>query len=510
MKKIIVFLSSVLLICSAHNAVAQDENYRQKKLSFEEALQITVQNSLVIKQAKQNIQQKEHEKDATLGLYFPKVSLNANYVYMSEDIHLDLNPVKDAITPIYSALGNYGVFTNVPNPDPATAAIMPILPDDISTAAVRQEFLNGLDEINNAEWDKTIQKKQFGTVSAGFTLPIYTGGKIRTANKAATIKVKEAQLEEKQKFHELTIELVERYYGLVLANNALQIREDVLNTMQDHLNDAEKLMNEGLIAKAEYLHAKVYLSSADREYKKTKRQVNIVNDALRNTLAIEDETILSPVSALFYTNQIKPITFYWDNAISSSPLLQKIENKKQLAHQGYKLEKATFLPTIAAMGTYDLYNKDLSPYIPEYMLGVGMKWNLFTGTERVKKLKASKVQEMQVETFYNKAEADIKMAITKYYQEIQMNLEQLNELESALEFATEYYRVRENAFKEGMATTTEVSDASLAVAKVKIERLEVMYSFDVALSNLLYYSGLSEEFTNYILNPKTIYESYKN
>jgi hypothetical protein len=59
-----------------------------------------------------------------------------------------------------------------------------------------------------------------------------------------------------------------------------------------------------------------------------------------------------------------------------------------------------------------------------------------------------------------------------------------------------------------MATTTEVSDASLAVAKVKIERLEVMYSFDIALSKLLYYSGISDEFTSYVLNPETIYESY--
>jgi len=427
---------------------------------------------------------------------------------MSEDIHLDLNPVKDAITPIYGALGNYGVFSGVPNPDPNTSGIMPFLPDDISTAAVRQEFLNGLNEINSHEWDQIIQKKQFGVVNAGFTLPLYTGGKIRTANKAAKIKVEEAQIESKQKFDELTCELIERYYALTLANNAQKIRKEVLNTMQDHLNDAEKLMNEGIIAKAEYLHAKVYHSSAEREFKKVNRQVNIVNDALLNTLAIHENTTINPISNLFYIKKLERIDYYWEKANQNSPLLKQINTKKQLAKQAYKIERAEFAPTIAAMGTYDLYNKDLSPYVPEYMVGVGMKWNLFTGTERLKKLKASKIQQLQVETFYEKAESDIKTAITKYYQEIQMNLEQLQELESALEFATEYYRVRESAFKEGMATTTEVSDASLAVAKVKIERLEVMYSFDIALSNLLYYSGLSGEYINYMSNPNAIYESY--
>jgi len=486
----------------------QEENLTSKKLSFEEALQLTEQNSLIIKQANQNIHQKEEEQKATLGLYMPKVSLSASYVYMSDDIHLDLNPVKDAITPIYGALGNYGVFSGVPNPDPNTSGIMPYLPDDISTGAVRQEFLNGLNEINAQDWNQTIQKKQFGVVSAGFTMPLYTGGKIRTANKAAKIKIEEAQVESKQKLNELTCELIERYYGLALANNAQKIREEVLLTMQDHLSDAEKLMTEGVIANAEYLHAKVYHSSAERELKKVNRQVNIVNDALLNTLAITENTTIYPISNLFYIKEIESIDYYWNKANSNSILLKTIDTKKQLAEQGYKIEKAEFFPTIAAMGTYDLYNKDLSPYVPEYMVGVGMKWNLFTGTERLKKLKASKIQQMQVETFYQKAESDIKTAITKYYQEIQMNLEQLQELESALEFATEYYRVRESAFKEGMATTTEVSDASLAVAKVRIERLEVMYSYDIALSNLLYYSGLSEEFSNYMSNSNAIYESY--
>lgn len=508
MKKTIFTLNFLALIVYSISINAQENNFTLTNLSFEDALQITSQNSLIVKQGQQSIKQKQLEKEATLGLYMPKISINASYMIMSEDMHLDLNPVKDAITPVYSALGNYGVFTGVPNPDPTTSGFMPFLPDDVSTAAVRQQFLDGLEEINAAEWDKTIQKKQFGTVSANFTLPLYTGGKIRTANAAAKIKIQEAEAENNQKVQELSCELIERYYGLVLAKNAQKIREEVLDIMSNHLNDAEKLMNEGIIAKAEFLHAKVYHSAADRELKKINRQVNIVNDALLNTLAIRENTEITPISNLFFFKNIETIDYYWEKAQLNSPLLKQIETKKDLAHQAYKIEKAEFFPTIAAMGTYDLYNKDLSPYIPEYMVGVGLKWNLFTGTERIKKLKASKFQEKQVETYYDKAEFDINTAITKYYQEIQMNIEQLNELESALEFASEYFRVRESAFKEGMATTTEVSDASLAVAKVKIERLEVMYSFDIALSKLLYYSGISDEFTTYVLNPETIYESY--
>ena len=67
-----------------------------------------------------------------------------------------------------------------------------------------------------------------------------------------------------------------------------------------------------------------------------------------------------------------------------------------------------------------------------------------------------------------------------------------------LEFTKEYSRAREKAFSEGMATTTQVSDANLAVAKAKIERLQTIYAWDVALSKLLYHSGQSDKFVSYM------------
>jgi outer membrane protein TolC len=165
------------------------------------------------------------------------------------------------------------------------------------------------------------------------------------------------------------------------------------------------------------------------------------------------------------------------------------------------VEQSAYLPTVAATGTYDLVNKDLSPYLPDYMVGVGLQWRLFDGNSRSRKIKAARLQELQAEDFYARAESDINSAITKYYQELNMYLEQITELEAAMEFTREYSRAREKAFSEGMATATQVSDANLAVAKVKIDRLQAIYAWDVAFSKLLYYSGISDQFVTYMRNP---------
>ena len=41
----------------------------------------------------------------------------------------------------------------------------------------------------------------------------------------------------------------------------------------------------------------------------------------------------------------------------------------------------------------------------------------------------------------------------------------------------ELYRVKDKAFSEGLSTATDIADANLQVAKVKIEQLAVVYQF---------------------------------
>src|SRR5665647_3241301 len=129
----------------------QDSPIISKNLTFEEALGLSLQNNHLIRQYNNKSLQMEQEVKAAKGLHFPRISLSASYVYMSDNLELDLTPVRDAISPLYSALGHYGKFGGVPNPDPKTNGAMPYLPDDVSTAVVRGKLLEGLSSVNSAE-----------------------------------------------------------------------------------------------------------------------------------------------------------------------------------------------------------------------------------------------------------------------------------------------------------------------------------------------------------------------
>jgi outer membrane protein TolC len=495
MKSNILFF---LLLITGFSLFGQNNQMVSGNLTFEEALSLTLQNNHLIKQSHNKTLQMEQEMKAARALHFPKISLSANYVFMSDNIELDLNPVRDAITPLYNALGHYGKFGNVPNPDPATNGLMPYLPDDVSTTVIRGKMLESLNTINSANWIQMIQQKKFGMVNAGFVFPLYTGGKINAANKAAKIKFEASEIESVQKASELSGELVERYFGLILANRAVKVRQEVKAAMQKHFDDAEKLSGQGMIAKIEVLNAKVYLADADRELKKSEHQLEITSQALMNTLATDENKDINPVTELFYIDKIEPVGFFMNNAKEKSPLLGQINKQKELTRQGIKAERSAYFPVVAAGGTLDIANKDLSPYVPQSMIGVGLQWSVFEGNARSRKLKAAKLLELQAEDYYSKASSDISTAINKSYEELNMYLEQINELNTAMEFTIEYSTAREKAFSEGMGTATQVSDADIALAKTKIDRLQAIYSWDVTLSKLLYYSGMSDKFTDYI------------
>ena len=504
-KHIKYFVIAIYLTLNQTAGFGQD--LKVTPLTFNDAYERMTHNSHVLKQASFEINEKEAERKAAFGLHAPRVFVTANAIQMADPLTLDLTPVRDAINPLYEALGKYGNFSGVPNPDPNTSGVMPILPDNISTQVLRTKIQEGQTKMNAGEWDKMIQEKQFATVNANFIWPLYTGGKINAANKASQIYEEEAGLQKEQKQGELLSELVTRYYGLVLAEQACKVREQVSEAMKKHLFDSQKLSEQGQIAKVEFLHAQVAHSDADRELKKANREATIVKRALQNTMAIGDSNEFVPASQLFILKSIEDENIFIQMALKNNPQLKHVDSKRELAATGVKLEKSNYLPTVALTGTYDLANKDLSPYIPDWMVGVGLNWSLFEGNARHRKLQAARFKEDQVEQAGLKAEEDIKTVIKKLHQQLGMQVEQLEELDKTLEFAKTYVDSRNKAFHEGLSTSTELVDANLLLAKVKIERLQALYNFDVSLANLLQVCGSPDLFLEYQTSNQAITES---
>lgn len=464
-KVIMCLLAAVLLAGSA-----QAQEKLKISLSFQEALKITYDENYLLKANQHEHRMAELEKKAAAGLRSPQINLVANYTYMSSPIGFDFNNLKQPIGQIVGKL--------------------PIPPD---LGPILQQLMQ-------ADWRLDIQKDNFFVLGAAAVAPIYMGGKINAANNAAKIRIEESHQKNLQDKYLLCTELSERYFGLSMAHRVRDVRKEVLDGMQKHYDDAVQLEKNGIIAKGEKLYAEMYLTRAQSDYRKAQRDIISINGALENTLNTRGEYF--PQTAMFVIRDLESVDFFVNHALQNSPLLKQVGLKEDLAKEGIRAERASLLPTLTAMGAANIYDYQLSDMLPRAAVGVTFSYPLFNGLSNINKYKASKEQLKRVEVLKQKATQDIITLIEKSYNDLISIGEQVDSYNATIAFAAEYLRIKEKAFSEGVAPSSDVVNAQLNLAKVKTEKMELAYKYDTAFARFLEVCGMSDRYIFYMLGAK--------
>ncbi|BDD09082.1 membrane protein [Fulvitalea axinellae] len=488
-------LGFLLVLWLATGALAQEAPTptQGQNMTFGDALETMHRQNKKLSAAKKEVEEMAYEQKAAWGLRLPTVTASALFVKLDEDVALDFSEHIDGLK---SGLGQL-----TPEAIQKAVAGGAITPDQAKGIKTLTDGLSGVKTLMGSNLHLptalTLQEQSFSAVNATLMMPIYTGGKINVANKAAELRHHEASEELRKVKGELLEELVQRYFGLRLAESVVQIRQDVLEGVGQHLNDARKLEENGMIAEAQRLYAEMAHSEANRELKKAEHRLELTRTALGNTLATKGQVV--PITELFYTDNIESLEHFHEMAEQYSPLIRQLDSKVELAHQKFVKERSEFLPTVFVTGNKELYQNDLLAGLsPSWMVGAGVKWKIFDGLKRYNKMKAARKLEERASDLNQKYSEDVRTGVEKHYRELKQALEQLTSIESSMKFASEYLRVKEKAFKAGMAESTSVVDARLNLSKVEVERIKAMYDYDLALAKLLSLSGRSELFLDYM------------
>ena len=137
---------------------------------------------------------------------------------------------------------------------------------------------------------------------------------------------------------------------------------------------------------------------------------------------------------------------------------------------------------------------------------------LFEGGARRHRIAAAQALAEKVSCLAQDTRRNLDTLISQLHHETAKAVEAFDALESAVDLALESLRVRRRAFEEGLATSLDVVDAELSLARIRIERLDALYRFDTALAGLLQAAGCSEDFEDYRRRgtvPRRIEETYE-
>ena len=468
-------MKKVTLVMLALTAVMQLPAQEQgRTLSLEEALEMTLSDNPAIRAAEFNRRAAQQERRAAIGLRMPQIGITGSYAYLGKDIEIDLNNMK---TPVQNLAGQILQSGMIPSD------YIPSISQMLSGAMA-------------ASWALPLQDRSLGFVGGDVTVPLWMGGKINAANRAARINEQTARLQGIQQRNALVSELVERYYGLALARQVVVVRQHVVDGVRKHLEDAAALEAQGMISRSEKLYVEFKMSEAERDLQNAQSQVETIAAALNSTIGQTDN--YQPVTAMFILERIEPLDHFRTLAAERNPLLDQVDQKRRLAYEGVRAQRSSFLPQVVAMGGMSFYDYQVSKVLPRWAVGVGVNFKLFDGLNREYKYSAAKQTVRRVEALQDKAGNDISVLVEKLYNQMENYRTQMASIEASLAFAEEYLKTKNAAFLEGMSSSTDLIDAELNLAKVKTERIEAAYRYDVSLAQLLEAAGISDEFTAYM------------
>lgn len=443
------------------------ETHAMDNMTFSQAIDRLYGNNEAIEAAQAMADSMNFEKKAAIGLFFPKVYINAAYAAFDKDLTLDVD--------LKGPIG--GLVSQFP-----PGVIPPVIGD-------------ALGKIPNLE--QVVQQKSFFTLDATAVWTIFTGGKILAANKAAKLKMDKANLNTNAVKEELGSTLAERYFSLRLATDVMALRKEVLDTMKIHYEKAVKMEKAGVLAKVERLHAAVAMQDAERSYNTSVRDAQLAMAALKSIINAEGE--ISPETPLFIVSaeKLEPLMFFQEQALGGNAKLMEIDIVKNLTNVATQSETSNYYPKIFLFGNAHAYDWQLSPIMPDFTFGVGFSFNIFEGLSGYHKVQAAKAVEKSVFLKQTRAKKDIKTLVEQQYMTIQNARADYEAVQASIEFTQEYVRARLKAFETGLATSLDVVDAELAFSKAKLDSIMAAYKFDTALAKLLETSGMFGEFEGY-------------
>lgn len=432
---------------------------QQVSLSFEDARERMQQHNAALRAAEAEVQIARRERQRVNALWWPQLQADGMYMHLSEKVEVreplsqftdpakeyvqHLLPGEELVTGLLDRVGEYTLA-------------FPLLPQDVASVGV------------TAEW------------------VAFSGGKRIFADRLARCLVDVAEVGRRRVRATRQVELVERYYGLVLARQAVEVCHRRYEGLHHHYTDVVRMESVGMADKAVRLFAQVAMEEAEREWRHAESVEQVRQSALKQLLGMAADAVeVVPTSPLFVGMELPSEALFVEAMHRDNYELTTLAIEERMADDKLRIDLGGYLPSVALFGKHTLYAHGLpSNLMPRTVVGVGFTWNLFDGLERERKVSQTKLAQQALAWSREDAEAELTVAVGELYATLQRTMADMRVLDSTIALGEELLRRRRVAFAEGMATSAEVVDAEDALAADRLARLTARYTCDVALANL--------------------------
>jgi len=316
---------------------------------------------------------------------------------------------------------------------------------------------------------------------------------------------KNVQLEsEKRKLNEITVNQVKQilsmlvinnYYTLVYLQSAMDIKNEELRNLQNHLTSIEKKESTGSATKYELLTTQVKISTVESQKYDLEAASQVQLAVLNTLLGFPDDTPHRVVEAFSIEKALTGDTSV-KYALEHREEIKLAKEKTKLEDLNSSLIKSTNNPVVNAFGSVGFkngYSPDLNKLEGNFAVGLGVKIPIFDAKKMKSNLRISKSNLLTSQFETEIASRKIVNELVEAKSGIQSSHKKVAQFEMQLTRALQAYELAQVSFKNGAVTNldlldseTAVSESRLQLLKSRLDYLVSIYKLKIALGNPIY------------------------
>lgn len=334
--------------------------------------------------------------------------------------------------------------------------------------------------------------------SMDITYPLYTGGKRQSLVKQAKIGIDMASQEIRRTNLQVVQDVKRYFYAALYTQQLVDLAEDITLSFEVLRDITESFYKGGShsVNKLDLLKSKLAYSMAQSTTAEFQSNHDAALSALTFAMGLEWYKKIQLQSDYkligLESDSLQPLV---EQAMAFNPQVEQLKLAVAAYESKVDEAKSGYYPTLGLIGSYEGFDSDLDGGLDNktnrssWMIGIGLKMNLFEGGRTRYKVSAAKSEEKKIAQQHLLIKDAVAMQVKNLFLKIQAAQHQVEITEHSLMTSEENSELTGRAYKSGAVDTQKVIEANLFDAMIKANHYRARHDQALHLAEISYLLG---------------------
>ena len=335
-------------------------------------------------------------------------------------------------------------------------------------------------------YDSANLSRSFGN-GLTLTMPIYTGGQLEGAIKAADLAMNANELGLELCKQQVKAATMSAYYQALQAKNQIKVAQDSVNTLTEHLKNVNAQYTVGTVAKSDVLGTQVQMANAEQNLINANNSYDVAIASLNNVMGLPTDTELNLTDSLDYNVYEIPLEECTAYARSNRPDVLMADYQVAIAEAGVQQAKAGYMPKVSAQASKSWAGED--PFGSDetdkrygqnnnWTAGVVLSWDIWDNNVTQSKVNQSKAAVAKAEAAAENTRQSGDLEVRTAYLNLKAAEKSINTTQVAVDKAQEDYKIAKVRYAAGVGTNLDVMDAEEKLAQAQTNYYTALYNYN--------------------------------